>query len=510
MKRFATALLLCALVLAGCNKKVLTPDDETDQQEQEQEQQQQDAELLKTYRYVNTFAYNMMDLYYLWNAEIATGLKGWKMTDDPVAKVKQIRYKDAAGDDIDRWTQVIDDYESFYGSVSGESSGTYGFDFILMYFDSTHSQLIAVVTYTYAGSPAQEAGLKRGDVIMKFNDRTMTIDNYSELVYDDIYGSKALKLTLLDGTVVSMAAKEMYEDPVLLSKVFESGDRKAGYLVYTGFTLDSYQALTEACRSFREAGITDLILDLRYNGGGFSLAEQFLASLIAPEEEVLAGSVLSTEVYNADLTAYYKSRNYDTNTYFSTEYKFTVNNKDYAFSTKGANAKAGKLYAIVSSGTASASEALLCDLYPYMDITLIGEQTHGKYCSGLPLEAVDFYDDYADTLTEQGINPTLGKKYADNWGLYVMYGRFADKNGETRCMPDGLAPDVEADDQPWEPYQLGDPQESMLSVALEQCGIKVPVTASRASARVQAFEPVDVAPRRPGFGVYIGTEWMAK
>ena len=100
-------------------------------------------------------------------------------------------------------------------------------------------------------------------------------------------------------------------------------------------------------------GISDLILDLRYNGGGFARAEQILASLIGPEDEVLAGSVLATEVFNEDLTEYYKSKEIDTKTYFATEYDFSVNDKNYKFSTKGANAKAGKLYVIISSGTAS-------------------------------------------------------------------------------------------------------------------------------------------------------------
>ncbi|MBQ9660215.1 MAG: peptidase S41 [Bacteroidales bacterium] len=505
MKFRILSISLCVLALLGCEKKQLAPVDNTQEQEQEQEQQQQQeqAELQKTYKYVNTFAYNMMNLYYLWKKEIASGLEKWKQTDEPVAKVLELRYKDAAGNDIDRWTTVIDDFESFYGSVTGESSGTYGFDLTLMYYDESHKQIVAVVTYTYADSPAREAGLKRGDVIMEVNGKTMTPSNYVDLVNKAIFDSKSLKLTLMDGKSVSMQAREMYEDPVLLSKVFDcGGGRKAGYLVYTSFTMESYKALTEACRAFRAEGISDLILDLRYNGGGFARAEQILASLIGPEDEVLAGSVLATEVFNEDLTEYYKSKEIDTKTYFATEYDFSVNDKNYKFSTKGANAKAGKLYVIISSGTASASEALVCDLSPYMDVTLIGSQSHGKYCSGLPLEAVEFYEDYAEELGKT--EAAAGKKYAENWGLYVMYSRFADKNGETLCMPDGLKPDVEADDKPSEPYQLGDPSEAMLAKALALCGYTFPTARpSSAAAPARAYERLDIAPLRPGFGLYI-------
>jgi hypothetical protein len=54
----------------------------------------------------------------------------------------------------------------------------------------------------------------------------------------------------------------------------------------------------------------------------------------------------------------------------------------------------------------------------------------------------------------------------DNWGIYVMYSRYADCNGVTLSMPDGIAPDVEAEDDPLDGFALGDPEETMLAVAL--------------------------------------------
>jgi hypothetical protein len=54
----------------------------------------------------------------------------------------------------------------------------------------------------------------------------------------------------------------------------------------------------------------------------------------------------------------------------------------------------------------------------------------------------------------------------DNWGIYVMYSRYADCNGVTLSMPDGIAPDVGAEDDPLDGFALGDPRETMLSVAL--------------------------------------------
>ena len=432
---------------------------------------EQDGAEQKLRRYVNTFARNTMNLYYLWTEEVADGIRSWADTAEPVSQVEKVRYKDASGKDIDRWTLLTDDFDSFYDSVSGNGK-TYGFDFSLYYYDAARTRLCAVVNYCHADSPAARAGLLRGDVIVSVNGRTIPSKDYADLVRDELLGGDRLVAGLEDGRTLTLTAREMYEDPVLLSRIFEAGGRKTGYLAYTSFTLDSCQDLVEACRSFREAGVSALILDLRYNGGGFNVTEECLASMLAPEEEVRNGSVLSTEVYNAVLTRLYEKDGQDTRTCFRTDYRFSAGGKDYAFSTAGANARIGKLYALISGRSASASEALIGNLTPYLDITLVGERSHGKYCSGVMLEAPDFYDDFKDELTKQQGQAfvTEGKQATRGWGLYLMVSRFADKDGVTRCMPAGLAPDLEVEDNPLDGFQLGDPQETMLARALALCG----------------------------------------
>ena len=140
-----------------------------------------------------------------------------------------------------------------------------------------------------------------------------------------------------------------------------------------------------------------------------------------------------------------------------------------------------------------------------MDITLVGEQSHGKYTTGIMLEGPEFYEDNAEQVKKNmgSIGVTEGKKYTDNWGLYVMWSRFADKNGETRCMPDGLTPDVEVGDKPWDGYQLGDAQETMLAVVLAQCGYKAKAQLSRRPVPIELGERVETAPHRADFGRFI-------
>ena len=485
------------------------------------------VELKNTYLYVNTFARNTIHLYYLWTAEVADAIDSWKDTDEPVAKVADVRYHSGSGSnrvDIDRWTKLYDDFSAFVGSVSGYQK-TYGLDYTLYPADNSYKTACAVVTYTYADSPARKAGLRRGDVITKVNGKEMTLvtdgdgtirlsSQATAIVRDELMGGDKVKLDVLrlddkkenySSLSFTLESVDMYEDPVLLSKVFDCGDRKVGYLVFTSFTLDSCQDLVRVAKELKAEGVGDLILDLRYNGGGYTFTERVLASILAPEPVVSAGSVLSTEVYNAGLTEFYQKKNKDTKTYF----QVVVSDKNdkgevlRACSTEGANLGLSRLYVIVGSGSASASEAILCDLFPYMDITLIGQQTHGKYCSGIMMEGPEFYDDYADQLGEELTEK--GKRYTDNWGLYVMISRFADKDGQTRCMPDGLVPDVEVKDRPQDGRQLGDPQEVMLAEALKLCGYTAKSPAARrTAAEPLPFEPLPgIDPVRPEFGMRI-------
>ena len=119
-----------------------------------------------------------------------------------------------------------------------------------------------------------------------------------------------------------------------------------------------------------------------------------------------------------------------------------------------------------------------------MEVTLIGERTAGKYCGGLLLEATDWFRDKKSAL---GDEYEKGRPYVENWGMYVMFSRYADCNGVTLSMPDGLMPDLPVEDNPLDGFQLGDPQETMLAAALEYMEGR---TRSSAGRLAPALEPV--------------------
>ena len=483
--RWIGGLLAAVLLLPGCGKQV--PD----------EYWRLDDETRAQRNYVNTFAWNVMDSYYLWRDEIADALENWENWEEPIAKVAAIRYKDARGKDIDRWTRLTDDFASFTGGISGHTR-TLGMDFQLYYADQTHTRICAVVTFVYAGSPAAEAGIGRGDTIRSVNGYEMTTGNYEELVMDGILGGGTVTLGFSGGKSVRMTAVDMYENPVHTVRILEQSDgRKIGYLHYTSFTLDSCQELIDVFNQFTQEGIDDLVLDLRYNSGGYVITETVLASMLAPVAEVTAGSIFSTEVYNTELAKEMGNEP----TYFKNVFSFKSDGKTQVLSTAGANPDLPRLYVLVTGSSASASESLVCCLKPYMDITLIGGQTSGKYCAGFLMSAESWYGAAKESLQEGEYEKAL--PFVDNWGIYVMYSRYADRNGKTLSMPDGIVPDYEVADNPLDGYDLGDPKETMLAYALGLIDARW-IAGKTRSADSPALLPVLDAPRRPGFGVLVG------
>lgn len=433
---------------------------------------------------INTFAYNTMSVYYLWKDEIADDLATWKRTDNPVDKVKSVRYKDSSGKDIDKWTMLTEDIEAMKNSTAGVST-TYGFDFKLYFTDSSKKELCMVVTVVYPGGPAEKAGFKRSDIFTKIGGKTITADNYSSLVYDGFLYAPKCTLTDSYGKTHDLTAVEMYENPVLLAKVFKFSGKKVGYLLFNRFTLNACYDLVEAGKFFTSEGIDDLILDMRYNGGGYVITESVLASILAPIEEVKAGSVFETAVYN-DILARTWGKD---DSHFAEEFTFSDSNGEHKVNLEGANPGIKHLYAILTEDSASASESVLVGLMPYLDVKIFGQQSYGKYCTGVMYSAKDWYNDYDEVLDDK--QRKLGKEFAGKWGIYVMISRYADKNGNTPCMPDGFKPDFYVNDNPVESYQLGDEREAMLSAVLSYLGAdtgRLGRTAARAPERTLGAE----------------------
>ena len=142
----------------------------------------------------------------------------------------------------------------------------------------------------FKGSPAENAGIKRGDLFMKVNDQQLTVSNYQALLFsnitykltfatitgDDISGYKISP----NDRSVTMTAVTMQENPILLDTVLNVNNYRIGYLVYNEFNAAFDVQLNQVFKKFKDANIDHLIVDLRYNGGGSVQTAIYLASMI--------------------------------------------------------------------------------------------------------------------------------------------------------------------------------------------------------------------------------------
>ena len=230
-------------------------------------------------------------------------------------------------------------------------------------------------------SPASEAGLKRGAMISLVNGSKITDSNFNEYSHNMLIPDAAISYTLTEdiieeGQVVStkeypLTSRAMYANPVIFSKVCEEYEgHRIGYLVYSAFEAGFDEELFKVFKDFKEKNVTDLILDLRYNGGGHVMSANLIASCVA-------GSSCSNKVFAKYRYNEERMKKIDSS---KSEEKFS-----YAkYANLGTSLAAGdlslkRLYCLVGNGTASASELVINSLRGIdIEVTLIGETTTGK------------------------------------------------------------------------------------------------------------------------------------
>jgi len=265
------------------------------------------------------------------------------------------------------------------GSVSTELGGTNG-DFGFSVFFPSAAELY--VKYVYPNSPAGLAGLKRGYKITKLNGRTgLDASNDSDLqfVVNTVFGTKSFTMTVTkpDGSSAdfSLAVATYTTNPVLTYKVFTIGAKKVGYVVFNTFTAPTNASpqLLKAFKAFTDAGVTELVVDLRYNGGGYVSTAEYLDNLIVPTAK--NGSKMYTYYYNDKLQA-------DNHPLLSAVYNikkgdFLPANNTVNFAKNG-TLDISRVFFIVTGSTASASELTINNLRPQMDVKLIGRISYGK------------------------------------------------------------------------------------------------------------------------------------
>ncbi|MEJ6980375.1 S41 family peptidase [Pedobacter sp. P351] len=286
----------------------------------------------------------------------------------------------------------------------------------------TQSSYQIYLRYVNEGSPADKNFLDRGDVLLEMNGRVLgsgfTNDqNFINSAFDQ--SSITLKGKKSDGTQFTRTlTKVTYNSsPVFKHTIISRNGKKIGYLAFARFSniTNAEAPLNQVFSEFATGLVTDLVIDLRYNGGGYVTTAEQLANLIAPSS--LNGSVMFTEHFNTTLQTgkasilknqplltsdgKFQYSNGKLVTYYDIDY--SVANNTYKFAKKGNLNGISKVVFLVSENTASASELVINVLKPHLDVKLIGSATYGKPVGFFPI-TIDKYDVYFSMFESKNSN----------------------------------------------------------------------------------------------------------
>lgn len=295
----------------------------------------------------------------------------------------------------------------------GVSQGDFGIE--IFYPDANNLSELRV-KYVTKGSPAYLQGVHKGwqitaidgntNVSYDGTDRGGTGANINRIVQAVYYNQSTIfTFKKPDATSVTktLVASNYTINPITFDTVYTFGAKKIGYLVFSSFIdiANIQNQLDAVFNDFASQGVTDLVVDLRYNGGGAVSTSEYLADLIAPTSVGTNGSnLMYSYVFNSriksntfsDITKNFKLPPPDqAHSYAELFYTFNQDNATY-FEKKGSlNVK--NVIFLVTYNTASASELLINNLKPYMDVTLIGKPTYGKPVGfiAIPVGGYDMY-----------------------------------------------------------------------------------------------------------------------
>jgi C-terminal processing protease CtpA/Prc len=261
-------------------------------------------------------------------------------------------------------------------------TNTYGFNFAT--YKNQAGKYYAWILYVLPGSPAAKAGIKRGDWIIGNKSSYPNITSTNTFLSGSATSftiANYVNGAFITRDSVSIEASRVCESsPLLKDTVYSVGGKKVGYLMYCAFSSgpndnsdETYnEELKNVFKKFKSKNVTELILDLRYNGGGLMSCAQLLGSMIAPSSAL--GKTFCKYSYSDKMTKSNKTIN------------FLESSKISAY-----NLNLKRMVIITGSGTASASEAIINCLSAYVgrsNVYLVGQKTIGK-----PMGTVSYGED---------------------------------------------------------------------------------------------------------------------
>ena len=307
---------------------------------------------------------------YLWYSQIPSSFNAGSY-DDPdkiMTAIRQYSTEPGFTGPVDKWSFGIKQAE-WDDVSSGVSTGDFGLN---IFFRAEGDLRVRAVEKE---SPAGLAGVRRGWRITAINGNTNITTANADFIVQNIYQSHSATVVFQkpdnSSVTLNLTAGVYNEHPAIVDSVYHIDSKNIGYFSFNSFLGDTTEIYNDFARVFNKfalANVNDVIVDLRYNGGGYVSVQEQMADWLAPS--AANGQLMMTQKFND---------------------KYTQYNSESQFHKLG-SLNLNRIFFIVSSSTASASELLINNLKPFMDVKLIGpSKTYGKPVGFFPIPVGDWY-----------------------------------------------------------------------------------------------------------------------
>ena len=391
------ALLIAVLTLYSCERGPEKPD------------------LSEETLILNYWIWEGMNDVYLWEQYIPDLDPEYET--DPEAYFYKLLYEE------DRNSWIVDDYEELVAMFDGIelATGVSARPGLL-----GESQVISIVEYVTPDTPGADSGIVRGDIIVAIDGQTLNSENYYQLYYQNTatleFGDWNGTTVVPNGKKVTLTAEVLNQNPVIHDEVIDYQGTKIGYFAFVQFTNGQtgewLEELNRVFDDFLAAGVTEVVVDLRYNRGGSLDLSAYIASTLAPASVMQNNEIYMKLIWNDGYNKFWKEYDLDDDGKPDGEdseqlvVKFPDSDKNLGLS---------RVYFLTTDITASASESLMTGLYPYTEVVHIGDTTYGKCYASITI------DDFEDP-----------KRH--NWAMQPLVLKYANASGFTDFV-DGIAPD---------------------------------------------------------------------
>ena len=322
---------------------------------------------------INKWVYDSMQLYYYWSADMPAHPDYSLPTQDFFMQLLSAK---------DRFSWISN--RSTIGAPK-TSAGIYGFHYALTTHPFDAQKLVGVITCVVPGSNAATRGIKRGMLFSAVNDKAITPQNRSVATQALQAESAILQLAafnsdrtvLVDSVRIGVQSAYVPQKSVYATSVFELNGKKTGYLAYFLCAEKEDAILLQSMNKLKNEGVSECIIDLRYNPGGSVASASKLAAM-------LTGSFNANNIFIT-----YRGNRYGgtVKQSFQDAISFSGNASGKNMGDLQArNLGLSRVFILTSSTTASAAELLTHNLAPFVQVIRIGEKTLGKDEAAFPVE----------------------------------------------------------------------------------------------------------------------------